>query len=674
MDISKFEQIKASGELPSPRGAALAIIRLTQQADVSMAELAGVIKADPAFVGRLVKAANGLIAHDRRPVASIQEALMVLGVPAVRTMALGFSLLSNYRGGGCQGFDYERYWSFSLLMALGMQLLTQRTRAAAPDETFCLGLLARVGELALATLYADPYAEILKEHRQFPETRMVDLEQRAFAMNHRELTVAMLGDWGLPKIFSEAALYFEQPERAGYPAGSREQVLIQSLMVAQTLAELCLTSELERPRLLPGVLKLAAGLGLDQNAVMALCERLSKEWVEWGALLKLPATSLGSIETLVAVANELAEVRGESTGGYPIGGSGNPAEGAGGGASTGPVRALRILIVDDDGSIRALLRGVFERAGHRVFEASNGRAGLEMALEIEPHLMVVDWVMPEMDGLELTRALRKTKIGRTIYILLLTSLEEDERLIEAFENGVDDFVSKPVRPKVLAARLRAGQRVIRLQQEIEKDREDVRHFASELAVTNRRLQEAALTDSLTGFPNRRYLITRLAQEWAASLRSRRPLSCMVIDVDAFKQINDTHGHDVGDAVLVQAAAALKLALRSQDVIARIGGDEFLVICPETSLEAAIVCGERLRKAVEGVVVTAGDNRIKVSISVGVATRDAAMSDPDALVKRADQGAYAAKQRGRNKVGTVQSLQSQGAPKPIMGNPQGSAVG
>lgn len=165
-----------------------------------------------------------------------------------------------------------------------------------------------------------------------------------------------------------------------------------------------------------------------------------------------------------------------------------------------------------------------------------------------------------------------------------------------------------------------------------------------------------MTDSLTGFPNRRYLIARLAQEWAASQRSHRPLSCMVIDIDAFKQINDSYGHDVGDTVLVQAAAALKQALRSQDVIARIGGDEFLVICPETSLEAAIICGERLRKAVEAVSVTVGEKVFKLSISVGVATREAAMPDPDALVKRADQGVYAAKQRGRNKVGTVQTLQ------------------
>jgi diguanylate cyclase (GGDEF)-like protein len=261
--------------------------------------------------------------------------------------------------------------------------------------------------------------------------------------------------------------------------------------------------------------------------------------------------------------------------------------------------------------------------------------------------------MPEMDGMEVTRALRMTKIGRTIYILLLTSLEDDERLIEAFESGVDDFVAKPVKPRVLAARLRAGQRVVRLQQEIEKEREEIRHFAAELAVTNRRLQEVALTDSLTGFPNRRHAIDRMAQEWAASTRSRRPMSCMVIDIDNFKQINDCHGHDVGDEVLVQASGALKGALRGQDMIARTGGDEFLVICPDTSIEAAMACGERLRRAVDGQAVLAGKLTVKVTISVGVATRETAMNDSDALVKRADQGAYMAKERGRNMVCSAQ---------------------
>ena len=136
IDITKFEHLKASGDLPSPKGVALAIIRLIQQEDSSMGDLARIIKTDPAFVGRLIKAANGLAGYNRRAIASVQEALMVLGLPAVRTLALGFSLLSSYRDGACKGFDYGRYWTGCLVYALAMQAITQRTRAAAAEETY----------------------------------------------------------------------------------------------------------------------------------------------------------------------------------------------------------------------------------------------------------------------------------------------------------------------------------------------------------------------------------------------------------------------------------------------------------------------------------------------------------------------------------------------------------
>jgi diguanylate cyclase (GGDEF)-like protein len=314
---------------------------------------------------------------------------------------------------------------------------------------------------------------------------------------------------------------------------------------------------------------------------------------------------------------------------------------------------LRVLVVDDDASIRALIKAMLLHAGYEVIEATDGQEGFEKALEARPQIMITDWMMPQMDGVELTRALRQTKLGRGIYILILTALEAEERLVEAFDAGVDDFMSKPLRSRVLGARLRAGQRVVMLQQEIERDREEIRRFAAELAVTNRRLQEAALTDVLTGFPNRRYAIERFQQEWLASNRSRRPLSCMMIDVDNFKGINDTHGHDVGDMVLKRTAQAIKSGLRAQDVVCRTGGDEFVVICPETDLAAALACAERVRKAVADVKLSAGELDIRGSVSIGVATRESGMTDIGALLKRADEGLYQSKQGGRNRVACVQ---------------------
>ena len=168
-----------------------------------------------------------------------------------------------------------------------------------------------------------------------------------------------------------------------------------------------------------------------------------------------------------------------------------------------------------------------------------------------------------------------------------------------------------------------------------------------MAVSNRRLQEVALTDSLTGFPNRRYAIERMQQEWSVSSRTRRPLSGMVIDVDQFKSYNDTHGHAVGDAVLRQVAASIKGALRAQDIVARTGGDEFLVICPDTGLDAAVACAERVRFAVESTPLKTAGVTLNMSVSIGVATRDTVMTDPDALIKRADQALYRSKNAGRD---------------------------
>ena len=172
-------------------------------------------------------------------------------------------------------------------------------------------------------------------------------------------------------------------------------------------------------------------------------------------------------------------------------------------------------------------------------------------------------------------------------------------------------------------------------------------------VSKRSVADEAKTVSLTGFPNRRYAMDCMQQEWAAGTRNQRQLSVMVIDVDEFKTINDTYGHDVGDKVLQQVAAALKVGLRDQDVVCRTGGDEFLVSSPDTSLESALVCAERERQSVRATQFTAGPLKLQGRISVGVTVREASMANIDALIKLADQGVYVAKQRGRNHVTALQ---------------------
>jgi diguanylate cyclase (GGDEF)-like protein len=629
-DQSRFEELKASGLLPSPKGVALAVMRLAQNESTTNAEMARTIKADPALSGRIVKAANTVQFGGRRPVAAIPEAIVVLGLATVRQLALGFSLVSDFRSGKCDGFDYEAFWSRSLVTALALQGVVTRVRVAVPEECFLLGLLSRIGCLALASVYPEEYGKLLKLHGTRDVAEIAYMEKKAFATDHNELTAALLRDWGLPKVLVDPALYHEDPASGKFAEGSRGFVLAHALNLATYLGDLCLAPKPARTALLPNLFLLGSRIALDAEKVAAIADEAVCHWGEWGKLLGVPVQPVRSLADLASV----PETQGEVASG-PSEPSGRP--------------ALRLLVVDDDKSVLMLLDKLLSHAGYKVFTAADGREALHTAIECRPQLIVADWLMPEMDGIEFCRALRNTKIGRSVYLVLLTGIEDEARLVEAFEAGVDDYVLKPINPKMLLARLRAGERVVNLQSEIESDREEIRRFAAELSMTNRRLQEAALLDPLTGIPNRRYAMDRIQQEWSAAERGARPLACMLIDVDHFKRINDTYGHDVGDLVLQRIADALKHSARVQDVIARIGGEEFLVVCPDTDASAAGQCAERLRQGVSAMRIGVGNASLHLTISIGVAAMDSGMTTPDSMIKASDQAVYAAKQAGRNRI-------------------------
>jgi diguanylate cyclase (GGDEF)-like protein len=561
-------------------------------------------------------------------VAAIPEAIVVLGLATVRQLVLGFSLVSDYRAGKCSGFDYQGFWSRSLVTALALQGIVTRVRVAVPEECFLLGLLSRIGCLALATVYPDEYGQLLRGHGTRGVADLAYGEKKAFATDHNELTAALLKDWGLPKVLVDPALYHEDPASGKFAEGSRGFVLAHALNLATYLADLCLAPEAARAALLPNLFLLGSRIALDADKVAAIADEAICHWGEWSKLLEMPVQPVRSLADLAPPPAEAGMPAAAEPAGRP---------------------QLRLLVVDDDKSVLMLLDKLLAHAGYTVFTAGNGREALHTAMECRPHLIVADWLMPEMDGIEFCRALRNTKIGRGVYLVLLTGIEDETRLVEAFEAGVDDYVLKPINPKMLLARLRAGERVVNLQTEVESDREEIRRTAAELAMTNRRLQEAALLDPLTGIPNRRYAMDRIQQEWAAAERGARPLACMLIDVDHFKRINDTYGHDVGDLVLQRVAETLKQSARLQDVIARIGGEEFLAVCPDTDASAASQCAERLRQAVGGMRIGVGNVTLQLTISVGVAAMDPGMTSPDSMIKASDQAVYAAKQAGRNRI-------------------------
>jgi diguanylate cyclase (GGDEF)-like protein len=516
-------------------------------------------------------------------------------------------------------------------MAIAAGALTTRVRSAPPDEAFTCGLLADIGTLAIATIYPVEFADLLGAPQPLRAGARAALERERFATDHNEMGAALLEDWHLPRVFVAAVFHHETPARAQLPEGSREFTVCALLGLAAQFADFCVAREDDRRGQVPDLILSAAKLGIDEAALAKLSDEVVAQWTDWGKILEVKTQEVPPFDQ---VAQEVP------TAAIPL--PATPVVGE-------KIEPLSILAVDDDRAVLLVIEHLLRGLGHHVATAQDGKTALARAISLRPQIIISDWIMPGMDGISLCRALRDTEEGRQMYFIVLSALEQDDQLVEAFESGVDDYLTKPFTPRVLSARLRAGLRVIRLQEEARRDNENMRRFAAELAVANRRLQQAALTDPLTGLPNRRYAMDRLEQEWSASSRSHRPLACLMVDFDRFKAINDTHGHDMGDLVLRQTASLLRKEARTEDVICRMGGEEFLVIAPDTTLGAAVHLAERLRSAIAHTRFSSGTAHCGGTISVGVAQRDAAMLRLDELIKAADNALYHAKSEGRDRV-------------------------
>ncbi|MCB1887802.1 MAG: HDOD domain-containing protein [Rhodocyclaceae bacterium] len=621
--MPRLDDLRVGGVLPTPKGVALAVMELCQSDSATMEEVARTVMTDPALSGRLIRQANAA-ASAGRPVVSINEAVRRLGLGLVKQLVLGFSLIDEFSDGHCAAFDYQQFWSHSLLMGLSMQTIARVSRMGPPDDLFACGLLARIGRLALATAYPSDYAEVLQATREGSAAELAEAERERLHIDHNRLGAAMLGEWGFPPALVEPVLFHEQGVDAPFAEGTRNYQICQALSLAARIGDLGLAPEFARHALVAELLAVAGRIGILSEDLGALLDPLMESWAAWGELLKVPTTSL---PPFAVIADGPAQRIGADLKGPP----------------------LRVLVVDDEEATRRLMQAwLADECGHAVALAPDGRSALALALEQHPQVVLTDWVMPEMDGIELTRALRATDWGRSIYVIMLTALGSEDQLETAFAEGVDDYLTKPFSQRALRARLMAAGRYVRLQEDWSRDRAQLKRIASELAVSNRKLERAALTDALTALPNRRAAISILGQAWSASRRSEQPLSVMMIDIDRFKSINDRHGHAGGDVVLAAVAKLLRESARKDDWVCRTGGEEFLVICPNSPLEAAAQSAERLRKTVAGKPLTVDGKTFAVTVSIGIASRESDTPDADALVSRADEGLYEAKKSGRNR--------------------------
>ena len=290
---------------------------------------------------------------------------------------------------------------------------------------------------------------------------------------------------------------------------------------------------------------------------------------------------------------------------------------------------LSVLIIEDHPDQRDLLAIVLQREGYRVVTAANGLEALEKLAQHEVHIALSDIMMPKMDGFELINKIRSNSALRHIYIILITARIQEGDRVRGLDLGADDYITKPFSFSELLARVRVGSRVVQYQQHLE--------YQTQI-------------DSLTGLFNRRALEKKIGDEFERSKRYGHPLSVVILDIDNFKKINDTYGHHGGDAALVKISEILRERSRSSDFPSRLGGEEFVLVLPETDQDSAIQVARKFHEEIRSCSFGTVDKPFLLTVSMGLtSTTKKEYSDWRQMVADADCALYQAKNAGKDRI-------------------------
>ena len=297
---------------------------------------------------------------------------------------------------------------------------------------------------------------------------------------------------------------------------------------------------------------------------------------------------------------------------------------------------MKILVAEDERISARQLQAVLKSWGYEVIVVSDGLAAWEILQTADaPKLAILDWMMPGKNGIELCRDIRNLRQEPYTYIVLLTEKSTRQDIVDGMNAGADDYLAKPFDAKELEARLRAGRRVLSLMDEVIAGREKLRHQATH--------------DLLTGLANRRAVRESLIQELARAAREQTTMGVVMVDVDHFKQVNDTYGHLAGDAVLTEVGSRMCARVRSYDSVGRYGGEEFLIVIPRCDFQTTFDRADSLREFIAHAPVVTPEGPITITASMGVATYLGDLCGPDDLIRQADAALYRAKRNGRNRV-------------------------
>jgi diguanylate cyclase (GGDEF)-like protein len=483
MNQALLEQLKVSPQLPSLPAIAIQALAMARQENVNISEIADLISNDPALSSKILKTVNSSFYGLPKQVSTISHALVILGMQAVKTLALGFSLLTNLKGNPGDEFDYMQYWKRSIYSAVAGRLLARHLNIVQQEEVFLSALLADVGVLVMHRVIGKPFDDIMTESRG-DEDRQLELCHKRFDLDHAAVGAMLAEQWQLPPVLAKPIAQHHAPNEPDPQLRPLVEVVYLAMICGQVF-----------------------GGGNPASAII-------KARTEASRLFKIP---LDKFETL------MIEI----------------------GKSTREVAALFEVSIDP----RRSYQDILDEANQTL---------IQMTLQTQMQV-----------------------------------------------------------------------------QQIKKE--------------NANLQHAATTDGLTGVANRARFNEFLDEQFARAYKLQRPLALLFIDVDHFKKVNDTYGHQAGDEVLRRIGKLLKLAVRNIDLAARYGGEEFALVLTETESNAAAQMADEIRQAIQTEIFSYEDKTIPLTASIGVAGTDRLriFGTAQQLTNAADRAVYAAKQAGRN---------------------------
>ncbi|KXW58237.1 sensor domain-containing diguanylate cyclase [Ferrovum myxofaciens] len=592
-------QIRALGHLPSPSSTALRLYALIQSEDVDLHKVAEVIKRDVALTVRLIRMANRPGGTPGRPVASVEEGLMRIGLKTVAGLAVGLSVIDDAVASSAPDASaYLALCRHSLAAAVLAEWMCDRPEIpVSAADLFTCALLARIGQLALLRFYPEPYSVLLRLNQNTHE--LLDAEREQLGIDHQAITLALLQEWGFPDPLTEAIRISEaEPElRVG---NDRSHVMAQILNFAWEAAPALISRHTEK---INGYLEhglALLGQSVSTEELPGMVEDIIGHWQEWGS------HTPGHDSSNKDIAPNSGEAESVTT---------------------------RLLLVGVPLAIRQSWESTFAGRGYGVLNVDSWGAVTTQMTNESVGFLIIWQDEPHILGEQEKRLFESWTGEEQRAIVVLVPELNAPFAQELLEIGADIVLPCTVSVPLLGAQLARLEGKLVVARNLEAERSTHRKLLSELVLTTRKLHLQTLTDPLTGLANRRMAEAFLKRHWFQVERRNLPLGVLIIDLDDFKRINDKFGHDAGDAALRAFATVLKENVRQEDLAVRLGGDEFLVVCPLAQVSNLEYLRKRLIEVARQLTLETGP----LSCSIGFAESDRnTMKSPSELLKQADE--------------------------------------